>query len=380
MLDANLLHSLPKLPTPVLSAYLDTNPAKARNQGHSSGARIWLKSRGKVLLERAPRDQKKELRSQLKRLEEYLETHPPRARGMVFFAGPEIFLRIPLQVTLENELHWGEPSQTQILWILDEHQPMGVVVVDRSGSRFFRYWLGEIEEQKSQQFEMDTSEWRKKTAMPQSRPGNVRARGSQRDVFEQRLDAQFTKLFKETAQHITAWSEQQMLAPVFVAGPVEAAEPVWGELPKAFREKSALVTGLPSHPTPAELLDRIDPEIARWKRCRELQEVESILDHPNGARAVVGMDETLTRVQEGQARSLLVVRGVGGKLRQCAKCGWATRSPDKVCSMCGGERRVAAIRAILPELARKHGVTVEVVAGEAAEKLRAAGCLAAWLR
>jgi peptide subunit release factor 1 (eRF1) len=85
-------------------------------------------------------------------------------------------------------------------------------------------------------------------------------------------------------------------------------------------------------------------------------------------------------VQVGAARELLVTRGMGGKLRQCLKCRWTDRSADRQCSTCGGERREVALRAALPELARKYGVPVEVVAGEAGKKLRAAGGLAAWLR
>ena len=93
------------------------------------------------------------------------------------------------------------------------------------------------------------------------------------------------------------------------------------------------------------------------------------------------MDETLAQVQQGGARKLVVARGLGGKLRQCVKCGWTDRAADPECALCGAERRIVALRAVLPELARKHGVPVEVVAGEAAHKLREAGNgLAAWLR
>jgi peptide subunit release factor 1 (eRF1) len=35
---------------------------------------------------------------------------------------------------------------------------------------------------------------------------------------------------------------------------------------------------------------------------------------------------------------------------------------------------------VLPSLAQKHGVKIEVVTGEAAERLQAAGGIGAWLR
>ncbi|MDF2457942.1 MAG: hypothetical protein K0S79_358 [Nitrospira sp.] len=31
-------------------------------------------------------------------------------------------------------------------------------MVDRGGSRFYRFWMGEVEEQKTERFEVDTSQ------------------------------------------------------------------------------------------------------------------------------------------------------------------------------------------------------------------------------
>jgi hypothetical protein len=56
------------------------------------------------------------------------------------------------------------------------------------------------------------------------------------------------------------------------------------------------------------------------------------------------------------------------------------RSASAVCAFCGGERRTVTLREILPGLSRRHQVAVEVVAGEAARKLREAGGMGAWLR
>lgn len=380
MLDANLIHSLPQLPTPILTAYLETNPADPRNQRHPSGYVIWLKSRGQVIGGRAPAAEQKIFREQLARVEGHLRNHPPRERGLMIFAGSGHWHLLPLHVEVENELHWGRPSLTQLLWLLDEHQPCGVVHVDRSGARFFRFWLGEIEEQAREAFRIDTSQWKRKEISPPSHPGTQKTRGPMRDVFEQRVEAQYARFFRDAAARIHDWTRREKLNPVFVAGPNESVEPVWAELPKPFREQAALVKSFPGKITPAELQARIAPEFTRWKRAHELAIVDDMLASANGRRAVVGMDETLARLQQGGARELVVVRGLGGKLRQCVRCLWSDRSADPACSACGGERRTIALRAALPELARRFGVPVEVVAGKAGEKLRAVGGLAAWLR
>jgi len=380
MLDASRIHTLPQLEPPILTLYLNTNPADPRNQGHPPGYLIWLKSRARVIGGRAPREEQKLFHEQVKRLEDHLRQRPPHERGVAIFAGPNAWELFPLQVEVEDELHWGAPSLTQLLWLLDEHQPCGVVLADRSGARFFRFWLGEVVEQKHQMLRLDTSQWRRKDQMPPSHPGIQKTRGSQRDVFEQRVEAQYARFYRETAEHLRQWAEREKLDPVFLAGPNEVVEPLRAELPRAFQERAALVKGVPAHSTPAEIQARLEPEVARWKRESELSMVNRMLANPNGTRAVLGMDETLARLQQGLTRELVVVRGLGGKLRQCSKCGWVDRAADRVCANCGGERRAVALRAVIPELARHYGVPVEVVAGEAARKLREVGGIAAWLR
>jgi peptide subunit release factor 1 (eRF1) len=380
MLDAKLIHSLPRLQPPILSVYLDTNPAEPRNQRRPSGARIWLKSRGQVLAGRIPAEERKQLREQLKRVDQFLESRPERERGVVIFAGPNAWHVLRLQVNIEDELHWGRPSLTQFLWLLDEHQPCGVTLVDRSGARLFRFWLGEAEELRAIRFDVNTSEWRRKQLVGPSHGATKKVKGAQRDEFQQRLDAQYAKLFRDAAAKIRLWAEKEQLDPIFVAGPNEVAEPLWSELPERFRERAALVKGFPAKISVAELQEKIAPEIEGWKRSRESAQVHELLSQRNGARAAAGIDETLEQLQQGAARQLFVVRGLGGKLKQCEKCGWTDRSADRVCASCGGERRVVALRAVLPELARKFGVPVEVVAGEAGNYLRKAGGLAVWLR
>jgi peptide subunit release factor 1 (eRF1) len=380
MIDSSLIQSLPKLPPPILTAYLDSNPAKPRNQRHPSGARIYLKSRGKILAARAPRDQQKLFREQLERVDQFLRTRPEQERGIVIFSGPQAWHVLRLQVDVEDELHWGNPSLTQLLWLLDEHQPSGLVLVDRTGARFFKFWLGEAEEQRSVSFNIDTSRWRRKDLVPPSHPGNQKTRGSQRDVFEQRVEAQYARFFRDAATRIRDWAEREKLSPVLLAGPNETVEPVWGELPRNFEARAGVVKGDFSRLTLAELQERFAQEIQKWRRAHELRDVESLLAQANGQRAVAGLDDTLRKLQQGAVRTLVVVRGLGGKLRQCARCGWADRSVDPACPTCGGERRIVPLRAAIPELARKYSVPVEVCSGEAGTRLRASGGLAAWLR
>ena len=375
MLDATLLDLLPKLEPPILTVYLDTNPAKASNQGTPSGARIWLKSQGKALQTDVPRMEQKLFRKQLERVDRFLGTRPKRERGIMIVAGPKVWRVLRLQVDVDNELHWGGVVRTQLLWLLDEHQPCGVAVVDRSGARFYRFWMGEVAEQKTEQFEVDTSQWRAKNVV---RSGG-RTATSDRDAFDQRIAVHYARMFRETTKRIEQWARREKLDVLFIAGSSDAVESVWSNMQDKTRVHATQLTGDYARLPAAALQEHLAPEIARWKRTKEAAQVAEILEVRDSAVAVTGIDETLRVLQEGKVRSVIAARGVRGRVRRCQTCGWTDRASDRVCAACGGERQIVALRDALPELIRKVGVPVEVVAGRAAGKLKTVGGMAAWL-
>src|ERR1700730_12147308 len=107
MLNSKLLESFSQIPSPVLTAYLETNPADSRNLRHPPGYLIWLKSHASGMEGGVPEGQPKTFREQVQRGEEHLTQSPPRARSVVIFTGPEVLQAIPLQIEAENELSWG---------------------------------------------------------------------------------------------------------------------------------------------------------------------------------------------------------------------------------------------------------------------------------
>lgn len=187
MLDARVISLLPKLPPTILTVYLDTNPANPRNQRWPSGARIWLKARAQAVRAGMARQEERLFRKQVERVERFLVKRPKRERGIAVYAGPQAWHVLRLQVGVGDELHWGRASLKQLLWLLDEHQPCGVAVVDHSGARFYRFWMGEVEEQKASRFQVDTSQWRKKRLVRPGRTGKQKAFSAHKDAFEQRL-------------------------------------------------------------------------------------------------------------------------------------------------------------------------------------------------
>jgi hypothetical protein len=380
MIDVHRVHPVPHLTRPVLSAYLDTNPANRRNQGRPPGYMTWLKSQGRFIAEQVSGNEKRLLQQQLLRVFRYLQTRRLRRRGTVIFAGPRSWELLELQVEVSDELHWGRPSFKQLLWILDEHRPMGVVLVKRDAARLFRISFGEIVEERQHAFSIDTSTWRKKDLVGPSHPHAGKTKGSQRDAFQDRVEAQYNRFRRELADHIRHWADKERISPVFLAGPNRIIEAIWASFPAAFRERAALLKGdVWNLPLP-DLQSRLSLAMKRWERTHELAMVNHLLASERSPRAAVGIENTLAHLQKGRVRQLVIARGLRGKVYQCDRCSYADRSLRQDCQNCGGPRRVVALRAALPELARHNAAPVEIVAGEAASKLIKKGGVAAWLR
>ena len=380
MLDAKLLESLPQIPPPVLTAYLETNPADSRNLRHPPGYIIWLKSQAKDIEGDVPESERKAFREQVQRLEEHLTQYPPRTLGTVVFAGPEFWQSISLHVEAEDELFWGLPSLIQILWLMSEHRLCGVVVADRSRARFFHYWMGEITQDHEARFNIDTTEWSRKDLKPPSQPGIEVIRGTHRDAFERRVEAQYASFFAKEAEHIRAWVDTWKLNAVLLMGPPKLEELVWSKLPKSVQRRTLLVQEDIEHLPWAELEDRIKSEVHSWERDHEKKLLDQLFDGPDGVRVVLGVDETLTHLQEGLVRTAVVVREIEGRVRQCTRCGWTDRTVDLTCPICGGARLATDLRAVLPPLLRRYKVPLEVIAEDVPERLSKAGGIGAWLK
>jgi hypothetical protein len=62
----------------------------------------------------------------------------------VIFVGPDYWQAFVLRVDTQDEVFWGLPELNQLLWLMEEHHLAGVVLADRDGARFYRYWMGEM--------------------------------------------------------------------------------------------------------------------------------------------------------------------------------------------------------------------------------------------
>ena len=376
MLKPGVIQSLPALAGPVLTVYLDTDQAKQINRGLKPGYLIRLESQAKSIAQTVSPDDQKLFRKQLQRTGAYLERQPLRCRGVVIFAGRDSWEFVPLQVEVEDEIHWGTPAQAQLLWLLDEHKRYGVVVPGRKRARFFLYWLGEVRELEEKEFRLEPS--KKKDMGPVARLGVRLSRGTNRDVFEHHVADAYAHYDQQIAERIERWVAGEQLESVFLVGLAEMVKAIRKEVAPTLIEKIVLIEEDLGWVSRTELLDRIEPAIVSHKRECEMASVEAMLGDPRNV--VLGVDEALVQLQQGKIRGVVVIKGLNGSLQQCMNCSWADRTSDPICPACSGKRENVALRDVLPELVRRYNASLEIVSGEGARKLQESGGMGAWLR
>ncbi|MGC1615625.1 MAG: VLRF1 family aeRF1-type release factor [Candidatus Acidiferrum sp.] len=376
MLHMKEIQAIAASPAPILSVYVNTQNRNASRHPRLPEHLAWLVAEARSLSPTVLPADAKRFGQELDRVKKFLEGRHPEETALAIFAGPQTWAVIPLQTTIHHEMRWGQPAVGQLFRLLSEHDPYGIVVVDHHSARFFRLHLGELTQLDETRYDIDESQWKRTDVGHIASERNRKAHGSDRDLYEHRLKAQFEHRCRETADRALALSKEHGFAGLFLTGP----EPLLASLRAKFPPAARVVPvqedlgGF----SPKEIRQRLEPLVATDERKRQIAEVEQLLSAPNGT--VIDTDEALARLQKGTIRILVVAADRDFHVRECAKCGALNRSSDLQCPDCGGERRNLALFDILPRLAATYGTAVQFVNGEAAKKLAVAGGIGGWVR
>lgn len=377
MLSTTQVAWLYGLPSPLLTAYVGTGSDDASLQGGIPKYVHFLKERGRSLAERLASDEREHFSKQLDRVMEFL-LQPKSHGSLLIFAGSSVWQVLPLQVEVEHELSWGKPNLAQLVWLLGEHKPCGIVAIDHKGARFFHYSLGEIVENQEMKLAVDTSEWKQKDLGKVSAEGMAITHGTQRDVFDKRLENQYMRFCREIAHQAAVSFSNNELAAIFLVGPYKLLQAAESKLPRGFHLPVVRVDQDLAQLEANEMRAHLEPHMAAWERQRQAALVSAAAE---GARGTMrGFEEVLVQLQRGMIRTLLLARDFDAPLQQCPGCGWKGRCADRVCPACQGETANATLRHALPEILLKHAVELEIVSGEPAERLKQMGGVAGWLR
>ncbi len=378
MLRVEQLKKIAALPSPILSVYLNTRTENASRHPRVQACLAWFKKEAAAMSQSLlPRDAERFL-EEARRVEGFLRDRHPGEKALAIFTSPKTWMVYPLQIALENEISWGHPAIGQLFRLHHEHKSCCIVALDHHAARFFSYSLGVLTELAKKQFEVDSSQWKKKSLGHLTSGRIQKMRGPYPDRFDHRVEVQYARLCRETAEQAAALSKQHGLAHIFLAGPDRLIGPMQTQFPPAFVEAVSLVPEDLGNFSAKELLQRLEPIITDHEQKRQMAAVTRLLSTDKGA--IADVDETLAQLQNGTVRTVIVSREFDLDLRQCRKCGLASRAADPVCAVCAGELRKAALGELLPALLAANNAEVEIVSGEAARTLERAGGMGGWLR
>ncbi len=225
MLSYDQIESLGRLPGAVLTAYLNTQQDDTTRHLPFPASLSWLRKTAKSIEDKLKPAEREQFEEQWDRLETFLANRHPHEKALAIFAGPNIWEVVPLPVTVESDLRWGRPAVSQLLLLEEEHRAYCVVVLDNTKARLFRYQFGELAEIEERPFVLDVSQWKEKEMGHVTGQRVHKTRGSQRDAFDHRVQAQYARLCRETALAAGAICRKEHLSGIFLVGGSHLADP-----------------------------------------------------------------------------------------------------------------------------------------------------------
>lgn len=355
---------------PVLSLYLDVDPANPDNTGNAIELRAAAAMRG-IGLEK----------DYIDLVTRTLSKHfvIPEGRTLVIYAGEdssELFeahylqTRLPMLGRSDGALaHWGAPLTAPLHYVLDQKERYAVLSISVERVRVFEAFLGQIAEVTDYEREADSDDWqpyRHARRSPAVGAGVAARGGADVDRFEDRLREATARLYRKLMPELEKALQAEGVDRIILSG---TPEPM-----AAFKE--ALSPGLQRRlagemPPPADP----DADAGAW-----LPDVRRLIDQIETQHelaliaevresGVVGLHETLMLLQEHRLHTLIapwvldqrVYRAEDGRVALSAEEA-AVLSPDQ-------EVTEVSLIKILPTLVADSGTELEFVAGEAEERL-----------
>jgi len=365
---------------PVLSIYLNVNPAEPTNANRAWLVRVKDSLKGLNV----PREVREKVMREL-------EATRPAARTYVVFAADDLMQVYALQVDLpvvdlahgRIEARWGEPYVFPLAYAIDECARHGVVLLDKEKWRFFEVYLGEIKEVADAflGLSLDHNHARKLEKRPAERwmQGNVvLGGGAEGDHYERHIEAWVERFYKRAAGILEKLVAASSIDALIFMGPHEDTHFFEQYLPRTLRQRLAgHASALPkANPSAGEVLEKVAPVIAEKLQATEMALLDEIRDVGRWSVPTV-----LKELQMGRFYLLVAPWNLNGSVLRCAR-GLVVTNQQEVEAYCPGQAaEPTALRDVIVDLTIAHGARLEFVHGEAESRLlREFGGLAALSR
>ena len=347
----------------ILSLYLNVDQSNAANLNR--GFETSFEGMFRQVLDNQSLTQasKQRFEAEYRGIRQFLRDYVPKGKLLVLFSDSNqgFWWQRDLQVALPAGLRWSQkPWVRPLLELVEGHDRIGVVLIDKQRARIFAGDTGEIE----QQIEILSDVPNRHSTTGKD---NIMSQGQ----MERDHDNHVQSHAKRTADELSSIIERLRLEKVVIGGPVEATSAFISALPKRIQQ---MVIGTISAPVDANS-DRLMSEVRDVQDKAEQKDEAKIVDAMitaamKGDKAVLGLSDTLFAIQEGRVYRLVVARDYRAEGKECGSCHVLIADGLDNCSFCGGKLDAA------PDLINRAshrvldmGGKIQLVAGEAAAKL-----------
>jgi peptide chain release factor subunit 1 len=389
-----VLKRLQEAPPPaggVLSAYLDTSPPRVSGAA-AQGYRLAFRDRCRALRAALDPGERERFAAVVAQAEAYLAARfEPHHPGLALFAGGAggDVTAVPLPQAPAEAVTWAAlPELTGLAAALDEHERVGVALVDQERARLFTVYLGEIETRRELHDPVppkhESGGWSARAPSPDGshRAYHVAgARGATEAGYVRHRDELALRHARRTARALAALARTHPFDRLLLGGPPEALAGLRQQLPRPLRAKLGGTVQLELFAGEAEVLRAAREAGAALERRAEQAMVAGLLEAAGSPNVTLGVDATLAALAERRVHVLFVAGGYAAAGSECAACGRLVEGAVARCPACGG--RTAPVPDLAGRAARRaaeQGARVETVAGVAAALLEERGGLGAWTR
>ncbi len=315
------------------------------------------------------------------RVTHLLEQFRPRGNSCLVYADEKTLEEFSSRVPVRDEVHWGRPDASQLLWLLEEYRPYGLLIADKEYVRFLAVRLNEFECCEEFAADIDTTAWRRRAVGSAGRGPALQKGGTDSRAFDNRYAEQIRHFWRSLHKPLAELVNRYHVRRLVLAANKSLLPEFAASLPASLTAGVVIRTTLDAFTSPTDAVRRVFPEIEFWEEEHDRKLVAELLSAASvGNRAAVGIAPVLKHLQEGRVANLVVAKGLDREAFDCDNCGYVT-TETSACPSCGRNRlhKVGLARSLALLTARGKVPVSIVKRAPAAELLQNSG-LGAFLR
>ena len=361
MVTQEVLQELVKLAdqeSPVVSLYLNVDPSQHSKDEYRLTWRNLIKQVSNSIPE-----------EDVARIERYLNfEYDWQGKSLAVFssAAAGIWRADSLPIPIKDQIHvLHRPYIEPLNRLADMSGRYAVALVDREGVRLYLFSAGQFEQAVG-------------TFGPL--PERHRQGGRAASRIQRHADEVAQRNLRDGVTLLIEFCETNRCSRLLLAGTDDNIHLFKGLLPKIWQERVIGTFPLESTATEAEVLERSLEVVQQVDPEREQRLVsELITATAKGGLGATGLADTMSAVQNGRAKMLIVASGYRAEGFQCADCGYTMVEGVAACPYCGGrvDHVADAVNGLIHK-ALDDGIQVEAVHDNKA--LAEAGDIGAILR